>query len=80
MLSVIMQSFIMLNVIMQSFIILIFTMLILIMLPVILLTVIKLSNVTPLLSARACIIKLITAATYGFRNKLECLSWQAFPA
>jgi hypothetical protein len=26
------------------------------------------------LSPRACIIKLITAVIYGFRNKLECLS------
>jgi hypothetical protein len=33
----------------------------------------------------ACIIKLITAVIYGFRNKLECLSlntklgWKALP-
>ncbi len=29
-------------------------------------------------SPGACIIKLITAVIYSFRNKLECLSLQAF--
>jgi hypothetical protein len=28
----------------------------------------------------ACIIELITSVIYGFRNKLECLSLQTFPA
>ena len=38
-----------------------------------------------LTSPRACILKLITAAIYGFRNKLECLSlntrlsWKGLP-
>ncbi len=46
---------------------------------------VHLANVSIVLFPGACIIKLITAVIYGFRNKLECLSlntrlgWEGLP-